>query len=225
MKKGSTIMRINLTGMKSGRLTVVGFSHRAGECKSRALYWLCACECGNSITARTHALKSGHTQSCGCLQRDRTSESSSSHRMTGTAEHKAWIAMRQRCINPADAGYKNYGGRGITVDQRWEDFEIFLRDMGRRPSSRHSLERVDNSAGYGPSNCIWTTRKAQNNNTRQNVRITIAGVTRTLAQWSEASGISYQTLRKRRRLGWTGMRLLESPSIYLNRGHRGDLSL
>lgn len=111
-------------------------------------------------------------------------------------EYKSWVQMRQRCKNQNTTGYENYGGRGISVDPKWESFETFLTDMGPRPSN-HSLERVDVNGNYGPGNCVWATTEQQANNKRTNTLITIDGVTKTMGQWCKEYGIRDDTLWRR----------------------------
>ncbi len=106
--------------------------------------------------------------------------------------------MKQRCLNKRATNYSNYGGRGITICQRWIDsFKNFISDMGRRPTSKHSIERKNNNIGYSKRNCIWALRKVQNNNRRDNRIIRYKGQLKTLAQWSSIVGINYETLRNR----------------------------
>jgi hypothetical protein len=106
--------------------------------------------------------------------------------------------MRNRCGNPRHPSYPNYGGRGITVCDRWlASFEAFLQDLGPRPSSRHSLDRIDNDGNYEPGNCRWATTSLQNRNSRQNVRISYLGRTLTLCEWSALLGIPRHTLENR----------------------------
>jgi hypothetical protein len=115
-------------------------------------------------------LKRGWTQSCGCLQKDRAKDNAK-HGKTGSPEYHAWSAMIQRCTNPKTKQYKDYGGRGIRVCQKWKcSFESFYADMGPRPSKAHSIDRKDNDGNYEPGNCRWATEREQKMNTRQNVR-------------------------------------------------------
>lgn len=126
------------------------------------------------------------------------------HGQSRTTEYRIWLQMRARCGNPNHANYARYGGRGIKVCQRWENsFEAFLEDMGPRPSSNHSLDRVNNNKGYGPDNCAWALPSEQANNRRTNSNLTFEGRTQTIAQWAAELGISQHTLRRRLEEGWS----------------------
>jgi hypothetical protein len=110
--------------------------------------------------------------------------------------------MRQRCQNPKNPSFAYYGGRGIVVCARWSSFGLFLADVGRRPSSNHSLDRIDTNGHYEPGNVRWATAKVQNRNKRSNSELTIAGETLTVAEWAERTGVDPSTLHKRIRAGW-----------------------
>lgn len=120
-----------------------------------------------------------------------------------TAEYGVWLDMRKRCRNPSHRSYSYYGGRGIEVCERWQTYENFLADMGRRPSPQHSIERNDSNGNYEPGNCRWATKREQMRNKGDNRRLTLNGVTRCVAEWAEVLGISVNTIRKRVRLGYT----------------------
>lgn len=128
-----------------------------------------------------------------------------------SAEYESWGHMIQRMTNPNCKSYSDYGGRGLTLDPSWRKFENFLRDMGLKPSPRHSIERRDNSAGYTSSNCYWGTATEQNRNTRRNRFITHEGRTQCLSAWAEELGISSATLLYRMKRGWSVKRTLTTP--------------
>jgi hypothetical protein len=111
-------------------------------------------------------------------------------------EYHAWAKMRERCTNPSAKDFKHYGGRGIKVCIEWENFSVFLNDMGRRPAG-HTLERRDNGGNYEPSNCYWATWHEQQRNRRNNVRITFQGETLCVSEWATRLGIDHSTIRKR----------------------------
>lgn len=120
-----------------------------------------------------------------------------------TPEYAAWTAMKQRCLNPKHPAWKDYGERGIGVHAPWvASFDAFLKDMGPRPSPKHSLDREDVNGDYTPNNCRWTDRKTQARNTRTNRMLTVDGQTRSLAEWSERTGLPVETIRSRLRAGW-----------------------
>ena len=116
-----------------------------------------------------------------------------------TTEYRSWQAMRGRCTNPNHKDYRLYGGRGVTIDPRWDDYTEFLADMGRRPSSSHTIERVDTNGHYEPSNCRWATMKEQQRNRRNNKIFTHKGVTACLAELCEINGVKYSTAHQRLR--------------------------
>ena len=193
----------DLTGLRFGRLTVLGYT---GLDKHQNSTWLCACDCGKTKEIRYYRLTSGTTQNCGCRHTGWI------HGLGHTPEYKAWHAMNHRCTNPDDKSYHNYGGRGIKVCPRWSNsFEQFYTDVGPRPGKEYSLDRIDNDGDYTPENCRWATVKEQGNNRRTNAPITYKGKTMNLAQWSEMTGISISNLSKRIKAGWSIERTLTEP--------------
>lgn len=157
--------KIDLTGQKFGRWTVLG---EAGRNKHNQFMWNCVCDCGNIKVVYGGDLRNGGSKSCGCLFK---------HGMHGTPTYRTWGMMLQRCNNPNFPAYENYGGREITVCERWLKFENFLTDMGERPDG-FMIERINNNKGYFPKNCCWTTRIEQNRNQRirKDNKIGIKGV-------------------------------------------------
>lgn len=185
----------DITNVRFGRLVAKEY---IGRSKHGHSLWLCDCDCGKQTRVATGLLVTGNTASCGCKRADM----SRTHGKTSTPEYEAWRSMLQRCCNPKNRRYADYGGRGILVCDRWRhDFPAFLADMGPRPSSGHSLDRIDNNKGYEPSNCQWSTRKKQQRNRKNNRFITHNGITATIAEWGERLGLKRYTVRDRLRKG------------------------
>ncbi len=129
-----------------------------------------------------------------------------------SSESATRLSMIQRCHNPNNPGYKNYGGRGISVCRRWRrSTAAFIEDMGRRPSPEHTVERINNDGNYSPSNCKWILRNEQQRNTRQNVMIKIGAVTKCAAEWGRDYGVDAEAIRKRLKMGWPPARAVTEP--------------
>jgi hypothetical protein len=160
-------------GARFGRLTVIGEPAR-GKGTTTSLRVDVRCDCGTEKTIRISSLGTS-ARSCGCLNREVASTNNRTHGMRKRNEYAIWTSMKQRCLNPAHRHYASYGGRGITVCQRWQDsFEAFLADVGPRPSKAHTLDRIDNDRGYEPDNVAWRTRTEQAQNRRPQLRETCA---------------------------------------------------
>lgn len=197
----------DLTGVRFGKLTALC----RAEKKNDTYMWKCVCDCGNSAVVYLPSLTKGATKSCGCLQkeiaattmRDSKTAHGKAKRGSVTKEYRIWGNMKKRCQNENTPAYKDYGGRGITVDYRWQRFENFFDDMGECPVG-HSLERVDNSRGYGKENCVWATKKAQSRNTRRTRIIKCVAGEKSLAEWAECTGLTRTAIALRiDRYGWS----------------------
>jgi len=199
----TSVRFINLTGQTFGRLTVVSY---AGLIRRRSA-WKCKCSCGKEKTAVATCLMQGLTRSCGCLKAEsnRKNATTHGHSQDGRAsEYASWHAMKQRCTDRNDTKYDRYGGAGITVCERWlKSFECFLEDMGKKPSSEHTIDRFPNREGnYEPGNCRWASPKEQARNKKSNRFIEIDGQTKTIKEWSEVSGVHHCTIWGRLERGW-----------------------
>lgn len=182
---------IDLVGQRFGRLSVTA---RHGSTTYGQPIWEAVCDCGTTGTYYGNSLRTGATNSCGCLQR----EAVKTHGRTGTREFTIWQMMRQRCTNPNQGSYESYGGRGISVCERWESsFENFIADMGEAPSKTHSLDRIDNNGPYSPENCRWATPLQQGANKRNNRRLEHDDKSMTVKEWCRELKLPKSTLLNR----------------------------
>lgn len=175
-------------------------------CKTKGRKGRYICQCGTEFEAFVYNVKSGHTQSCGCVRRQANSDrfKTHGHKSGGrrSRAYVAWVNMKGRCNNGARQDAANYVGRGISYCARWGKFENFLADMGE-PGPKLSLDRIDNSKGYNKKNCRWATSSQQNQNKRNCVRYEFKGKTMTLGEWAKELGIKRLTLFQRLRTGWS----------------------
>ena len=184
----------NLIGQKFGKLTVIERAENYVSPKGQQqTQWLCKCDCGNECVVWGTSLKNQLTTSCGCKGRGKKT-----HGYSKTRIYKIWRGMHDRCENPKHIKYALYGAEGKSVCEEWQAFEPFYEwAMNNGYNDNLTIERVDGNKGYSPDNCIWADEITQNNNTRRNHFITHNGKTQTMKQWSNETGIPYQTLAKR----------------------------
>lgn len=180
-------------GYVFGRLTAVSLVERRDAGNH---LWRFECVCGEMLDASIKDVRTGHTKSCGCLARDTLRNRNTIHSHSGSVTYKSWQDMKARCRNPRQRDYPNYGGRGIKVCDRWNEFAFFLADMGIRPVDM-TLDRIDPNGNYEPDNCRWATAETQANNKSGTIRVTIDGQTKSLSQWArhfkiEISKASYR---------------------------------
>jgi hypothetical protein len=194
----------DITGKRFGRLLVVGL---VVPDKSQSK-WLCQCDCGQQKTVHKGNLRRGLSKSCGCLQREIQSKKRKDHGLSHTGEYDAWANMMARCYKPENCAFLHYGGRGITVCERWHAFPPFLEDMGLRPTPKHTLERCNNDMGYSPENCKWATRIEQQNNRRVCRFLEFDGRRMTVSQWSVFKGWARGVIAGRLEAGWSVERAL-----------------
>ena len=181
--------KLDLVGQRFGRLVVLSFCDKSPSKKS---HWNCQCDCGNPKVTSTDELRSGGCSSCGCLRKEILVQRRFKHGETKSKEYNTWSHIRQKCYNQKNKKFYRYGARGIKVCDRWNSvdngYENFIADMGKAPSSDHSIERVDNDGDYCPENCIWATRKIQAMNTQRSLKFEWKGKLMTLPQIAQEEG-------------------------------------
>jgi len=211
----------DLTGVRFKRWTVVEFSHKVGFKK----YWKCLCDCGNTANVRVDTLLNGGSMSCGCLIPDMAVKTHTKHglskREIQPSEYGIWQAMIQRCTNPNTKGYKNYGGRGVRVCDRWlgrYGFENFIEDMGYRPSKGYSIDRYPNNktGNYEPSNCRWGTSAQQSRGKRNNRNITYNGETLCIKDMCKKYNIKSRSVYQKAQR--SGITIERSFDFFIKRG-------
>lgn len=205
---GEQSKRIEMAGKRYGRLVGIRFIDR----QKRQCRWLFKCDCGTEKIMFGANVRRGLTTSCGCRHREISKENGTSHGLSKTAEYDVWGKIKDRCLNPANSAFKNYGARGITICPRWQDdFAAFFSDMGPRPSPQHAIERVDNDRGYSPDNSVWLERRLQNENRRCVRRFDFRGGTLTIRQLAESYGVPIAVLTWRIEAGWPINRAVLQP--------------
>lgn len=199
----------DLTGMKFGRLTVIGRGENSKDGHPR---WNCVCDCGNikDIPVSADSLKRGKVTSCGCFRRERITK----HNCSKERLYQIWHGMIKRCENKKDKKYLKYGARGITVFHEWHDYMVFREWALNNGYEEHlTIDRIDNKKGYYPDNCRWATNKQQCNNKTNNVNITIDGVTHTIAEWGDITGVNRTTIKHRYEKGIKGKDIISKTRL------------
>lgn len=188
---------IDLAGQRFGRLLAV--SKLPNSVFAGSASWICQCECGTELLVRSAMLRRGLTRSCGCLRKDTTRKRMQTHGLSKTPTYQIWAGMMGRCFVNSHSAFERYGGRGITVCDRWLTFENFLNDMGERPDGL-SLDRINNNGSYSPDNCRWTDVHTQLNNRRTSRFLTYQGRTQTHAEWERELGFGIGMIHNRLKL-------------------------
>ena len=202
---------IDHTGSRFGRLLVID----RGTNKGNHTRWNCVCDCGNQCLPHSMSLQSGQTQSCGCLALERIKAANTSHGHTIghslSPEFRSWTQMVRRCTEPSFVSYPRYGGRGITVCDRWLIFVNFLEDVGLRPGNGYTIDRIDNDGHYQPGNVKWSSVAEQNRNRRSNRWITFNGERLIASEWAKRLGLGPDLIQSRMRRGATDPVVLLAP--------------
>jgi len=193
----------NEIGRRYGRLVVIS---REPDGKHRMRRWLCRCDCGTLTVTSQACLRRGDTKSCGCLAREllikRNEKGTHGESCPPTKEYTAWCSIKERCFNRNTKDYILYGARNIRICKRWRNSYVnFLSDVGRAPSPEYTLGRIDNDGNYEPDNVRWETQRQQSNNRRNNHFVTINNKIRTLTEWSRISGVKWNTIVYRLKIG------------------------
>lgn len=217
----------DITGQKFAKLTAL---YPTGE-KSphgRNAIWMCLCECGNHTTANTGQLKCGTKKSCGCAVIEHAGNLNKTHGGRNDRLYLVWMDMRRRCRDSKDNHYNLYGGRGISVCKEWDEDYALFREWAIKngyqsdaKSRAVTLDRINVNGNYEPSNCRWTDMVTQNNNRRNNLRLTFNGTTQTAAEWSREKGYNKNLVAKRIKAGWSVERAITEPPRKTKRKAKG----
>ena len=189
---------INLVGKRFGKLTVLE-TLTEKENKTNRCYCICKCDCGKITKTRREQVLSGHTKSCGCLQKEIARKSLTTHKLSRTRIYRIWWNIKRRCEANNQYTYKYYGGRGIKVCEEWlADFMNFYKwAMANGYREELTIDRIDVNGNYEPKNCRWEDMKVQSNNTRKNHFVEYKNEKHTIAEWSRILGLTYDAFRYR----------------------------
>lgn len=201
--------RKNEVGNRYGSLVVLEYAGTNGH---NAL-WKCICDCGNECIKLGLSLRNGRVKSCGCLHRKQLDERNRRYNIRYPRRlYYSWNGMIARCEKENASGYKDYGGRGITVCEEWHNFETFaLWALSNGYRENLTIDRINNNGNYCPENCKWSTKSEQENNKSTNRPITIDGDTKNLTQWCAIYGIKKSTVYSRLRYGWNIEKAIKTP--------------
>lgn len=188
----------DLKDKRIGRLTALYISGKQSGC----WVWHCKCDCGNEVDVNSHSLvREGGTRSCGCIRKEKSRQKATKHGLSHNRIYHTWISMRDRCNNPNKKEYHRYGGRGIRVCEKWDDFKNFYDDMFPSYQEGLELDRIDYNGNYEPGNCRWLTRTEQMNNVSTNIIVKFRGEEYTLKNLCRKYGLNYDTVHNRFRKG------------------------
>lgn len=203
LSRTHSMRTLDLTGHRYGLLKVIAKEGRTEGARPEYL-WRCLCDCGCTKVVRQNNLRSGHTKSCGCHMRKVNKAVHTKHGMKRSSTYTSWCQMKARCHSPNSTSYANYGAIGIAVCDKWRNsFEAFLKDMGEKPASGYSIERIDNKKGYFPENCRWATAAEQNRNYSRNIVIEYNGRKQCMKDWAVELKMHPSVLRYRLKAGWS----------------------
>lgn len=204
----------DLTGQRFGRLIAIKLD---GHDKRGLSRWFCKCDCGVEKTIVMSHLVRGLTTSCGCYNREKTIRDNLTHNMTHTRIYLIWAGMKQRCLNSNTLHFKDYGGRGITICDKWLRFEGFYQDMNGTYDDLLTIDRINSNGNYEKSNCTWSTKLVQANNKRNNRILTYNGVTDTISNLCRDNNINKYLVKDRLKLGWSVEKAFITPIMNTGR--------
>lgn len=189
------------TGIKSGKLTVIGFDHKT---PTNHIYVKCHCECGNDVVVRASSILRQTTKSCGCYAKEKSKIKATKHGMFGTRLYNIWAGMKRRCYDPNVETYRFYGAKGINFCDEWKSFDAFY-EWSKKTGYNDSLtlDRIDSKGNYCPENCRWVSGLDQARNRKNNKKVTYNGLTLCLSEWAEKFNINYETLLSRLHRGYS----------------------
>ena len=207
--------KVDMKGKRYGRYVVIRYM---GENKRHESLWECKCDCGNIKVIPGIRLRKGGALSCGCLHKDEMIKRQTTHGLSHTRIHDIWKELKQRCTNKSNSKYKYYGEKGITVCDEWSNSFINFYNWSIENGYNDTLtiDRIDSSKGYDPSNCRWVSYKVQNNNKSDNKRYIIDGVNKTLSEWCQDYQVPFKRINNRISKGWDIYKALTTPPLKKN---------